>query len=141
MILLDKCTPHLNDVALLGSNPLLIYVILFEAAQQDIRGNCGGTSTWTIKGLASELGIKRETASRALNTLLDAGLVQIAGEESNLIGSRNTIWRVTHPHMINRVRYSIEIMGPPSIRLKKMRTKQKKIDTAKYYENIDMTDF
>ena len=73
MVLLDKVQPPLGDVALLGINPLRIYVMLFEAAQHDVRGDCGGTSSWSIKGLASELHIKRETASRALNKLLDSG--------------------------------------------------------------------
>ena len=141
MVLLDKVQPPLNDVALLGSNPLRVYVILFEAAQQDVRGNAGGTTSWTIKGMASELGIKRETVSRALNKLLDAGYIQIAGEQRNRDSSHSTIWRVTHPEMLDAVRYSIELMGAPSERLKKMRTKQKKVDTSKYYESTDTTDF
>ena len=140
MVLLDKVQPPLNDIALLGSNPLRVYVILFEAAQHDVRGNCGGTSCYTIKGIASELGIERKTVARALNKLLDTGYIQIAGEQHNKDGCHSTIWRVTHPEMLDAVRYSIELMGAPSERLKKMRTKQKKVDTSKYQEHLAMTD-
>ena len=140
MILLNNVEPPLKEVAMLGSNPLRVYLILFEAAQHDVRGNCGGTTSWTIKGIASELGIKRDTVSRALNKLLDTGYIQIAGEQPNKESSRSTIWRVTHPKMMEAVRYAIELMGPPSERLRKMRTKQKKVDASKYYENQTMID-
>ncbi len=135
MVLLDKVQPPLGDVALLGTNPLRIYVMLFEAAQHDVRGDCGGTSSWSIKGLASELHIKRETAARALNKLLDYGFIQIAGEEENKGNSRNTIWRITYPTMLDAVRHSIEIMGKPSKRLQKMRVKNKKVNVSKYSES------
>lgn len=135
MILLDKCEPPLSEVAMLGSNPLRVYVILFESAKSDNRGDCGGTTSWTIKGIAGELGVKRETVSRALNKLLDAGYIQITGEAKNKGNSHSTIWRVTHPEMLESVRYSISMMGDtPSERLAKMRTKQQKVDTSKYAE-------
>jgi len=126
MVLIDKATPPLSDVAKLGSNPLLIYTLLFEAAQHDVRGDCGGTSCWSIKGLASELKITRKTVSRAISILLDCGYIQISGEERNKGGSNNTVWRVTHPGMLQSIRYAIAVMGQlPSDRLKVMRTKSK----------------
>jgi DNA-binding transcriptional MocR family regulator len=134
MVKLDGVTPPLTDVAILGNNPLRVYVVLFEAAQADNRGNCGGTTSWTIKGLANEIGIERRTVSKALDKLLDSGYIQIAGEQRNKDSSNSTVWRVTHPEQLEAVRYSIEMMGPPSERLKKMRTKNKKADTTKYQE-------
>ena len=132
-VLLDNAIPPLNDIALLGSNPLRVYTILFESAQHDVRKNCGGTSSWSIKGLAAELNIKRETVSRAIDKILDSGHIQIAGEITNNGGSNNTLWRVTHPNMLDAVRYSIEIMGKlPSERLKVMRTKAKRISIPIY---------
>ena len=141
MVLIDKCQPMLSDVALLGSNPLRVYTMLFESAQNDIRDRAGGTTRWTIKGLSNELGIERKTVARALDKLLDDGYIQIAGEQNNRDGSRSTIWRVTHPKMLDAVRYSIELMGAPSERLKIMRTKQKTVDTSKYDESVDMSEF
>ena len=135
MILLDKCEPPLSEVAMLGSNPLRVYVILFESAKSDNRGDCGGTTSWTIKGLANELGSTRRTVSNALDKLVDAGYIQIIGETRNKGNSHSTIWRVTHPEMLEHVRYSISMMGDkPSERLAKMRTKQQKVDTSKYEE-------
>ncbi len=130
---LTEVTAPLADIALLGSNPLRVYVILFEAAQHDVRGECGGTTSWSIKGLASELNIHRNTVSRALNILLDAGYIQIAGEVTNKGGSNNTIWRVTHPKMLDAVRYSIEVMGRlPSERLEIMRAKAQRVSLPIY---------
>lgn len=45
MVLLDKVQPPMNDIVLLDSNPLRVYIVLFEAAQRDIRGNAGGTTS------------------------------------------------------------------------------------------------
>ena len=134
MVNLTNVNPPLLEVARLGDKALRVYSVLFEAAKSDNRGECGGTTSWSIKGLAGELGIKRETVSSALNKLLDAGFIQIVGESRNKGNSNNTIWRVTHPEMMEAVRYAIEMMGPPSERLKKMRVKQAKTDISKYQE-------
>ena len=131
-----------NQVAALRGHALLqVYAVLWDAAATDIRGDCGGTTSYSIKGLSLELGRKRETVARALEKLLDAGFIQIAGEEKNKGGSNNTVWRVTHPKMLAAVRYSIEVMGPPSQRLKQMRVKAKRPDTTRYYETQCSWDF
>jgi len=121
---------------MLGSNPLKVYTVLYDAAARDVRGDCGGTTNWSIKGLASELGVRRETVAAALNKLLDNGFIQVAGESTNKGGSHNTVWRVTHPNMLDAVRYANDIMGPPSERLKKMRNKQKKV-FVEFYEDFE----
>lgn len=132
---IHKASAMFNQVAALeGHTPLQVYAVFWDAAATDIRGNCGGTTSYSIKGLSLELGRKRETVARALEKLLDAGFIQIAGEEQNKGGSNNTVWRVTHPKMLAAVRYSIDVMGPPSQRLKQMRVKAKRPDTTMYYE-------
>ena len=131
-----------NQVAALRGHALLqVYAVLWDAAATDSRGDCGATTSYSIKGLSLELGRKRETVARALEKLLDAGFIQIAGEEKNKGGSNNTVWRVTHPKMLAAVRYSIEVMGPPSQRLKQMRVKAKRPDTTRYYETQCSCDF
>ena len=135
-----NCEPPLNDVAIPGSSALRVYLILFEAAKIDSRGNCGGLSCWSIKGLANELSLHARTVNSAIHKLLDTGYIQIAGEQRNRGNSNSTIWRVTHPKTLESVRYTIAMMGPPSKRLRKMRTKQQKIDTSKYDEALFMTD-
>lgn len=133
---IHKASAMFKQVAALGGHaPVQIYAVLWEAAAADVRGNCGGTTSYSIKGLSMDLGRKRETVARALEKLLDAGFIQIAGEERNKGGSNNTVWRVTHPKMLDAVRYSIEVMGLPSQRLKQMRTKAKRPKTpSQQYE-------
>ena len=139
---IHKASAMFNQVAALGGHtPLQVYAVLWEAAANDVRGDCGGTTSYTIKGLSLELGRKRETVARALEKLLDAGFIQIAGEEQNKGGSNNTVWRVTHPKMLEAVSYSIEVMGPPSQRLKQMRVKAKLPDITRYYETQCSWDF
>jgi len=139
---IHKASAMFNQVAALRGHALLqVYAVLWDAAATDIRGDCGGTTSYSIKGLSLELGRKRETVARALEKLLDAGFIQIAGEEKNKGGSNNTVWRVTHPKMLAAVRYSIEVMGPPSQRLKQMRVKAKRPDTTRYYETQCSCDF
>lgn len=135
-----NCEPPLNDVvAILGSSALRVCLMLFEAAKIDNRGNCGGLSCWSIKGLPNELSLHVRTVNSAIHKLLATGYIQIAGEQRNPGNSNNTIWRVTHPKTLESVRYAIAMMGPPSKRLKKMRTKQQKIDTSKYEEALFIT--
>jgi len=50
MVLIDKVSPPLTDVAILVSHPLRVNAMLFGAAQHDVRENEGGTTIWTIKG-------------------------------------------------------------------------------------------
>ena len=102
---IHKASAMFNQVAALGGHtPLQVYAVLWEAAANDVRGDCGGTTSYSIKGLAAEIGRTRETVSAALNKLLDAGFIQIAGEEQNKGCSNNTVWRVTHPRMLAAVR-------------------------------------
>ena len=96
--------PMLKAVALLGSSALRVYAVMLDAAGNDNRGDRGGTTSYTIKGLSIETGLKRDTVARALNKLLDGGFPQIEHEEPNPGGSNNTVWRVTHPKMLEAVR-------------------------------------
>ena len=98
-----NCEPPLTDVAILGSSALRVYLMLFEATKIDIRGNCGGLSCWSIKGLANELSLHVRTVNSAIHKLLDTGYIQIAGEQRNRGNSNNTIWRVTHPKALKSV--------------------------------------
>ncbi len=120
--------PLYHDAIALGTSAAKVYVFLWEAAAMDNCRKIYNTNNWTIKGIASELGMKRETVSRAVDKLLDDGLLSIIAEEENGNGSRNTVWGVTHSDWVANVRYAIDIMGDkPSVRLKKMRTKAKKV--------------
>lgn len=92
-----------------------VYALLWEGAFHDVRGNCGGTSTWSVKGMARHCGLGKATVITALKKLLDAGFIQYAGWTWGN-GDKKRRWRVTHPEHLEAVRHSIDVMGPPSLR-------------------------
>ncbi|HBT58473.1 MAG TPA: hypothetical protein DEA92_15300 [Pseudomonas sp.] len=56
--------------------------------------------------------MSRTTVIAALKKLLDHGFIQFAEFSTPY----DRVWRVTHPKHLEAVRYSIEIMGLPSLR-------------------------
>ena len=123
--------PLIDDAIDLGGSSAKVYLFLWRAAGMDNCRKIYNSNNWTIKGIAGELHISRDAVSRAINRLLDAGLLQVIDEVENRFGSHNTIWGVTHPDWIENVRYAINMMGDlPSERLRKMRAKGKKVDSS-----------
>lgn len=144
--ILDKPKgPLYEDAISLGSSAAKVYLFLWNAACMDNCRKIYNSNNWSVKGIAGELGMCNKTAGRAIDKLLDSGLIQIIGEEGNSFGSHNTIWGVTHSDWIENVRYAIRMMGDkPSTRLKKMRAKAKKIDTSgvtEKYKSLDWLDY
>ena len=125
---LQESPSLLNESRKLGRSAHTVYTFLWDAAQMSSSRKIYNTNNYTIKGLAGELLMKRETVARAIDKLLDSGLIQIAGEEKNPNGSNNTIWGITHPAMLEAVRHANDLMGPPSKRLALQRTKAKKVN-------------
>ena len=82
-MILQNCCPPLAQVAKLGGSCSQVYAVLWESAYKDVRRDpglhkqwmnrmdCGGTTTWTIKGIAGELGACRKRIAKALDELLD----------------------------------------------------------------------
>ena len=136
MIRIDNAPPPIQEVAKLGGKRTMVYMLLWNAAQQDVRGECGGTTSYSVKGIANELSISRITVAAAIDKLLDDGLIQIEHEIWSKEGSNTILWRVTHPKMLEAQRYAISIMGKPSARLKQMRAKQRKVrlDSDEIYQ-------
>ncbi len=123
--------PLYVDAIKLGKSACDVYLFLWNAAGMDRCRKIYNSNTYSIKGIAAELGKQRKTVSIALGKLLDDGLIQIIDEKESSNGSRVTIWGVTHPDWIKNVRFSISVMEPkPSARLHKMRVKGKKVDTS-----------
>lgn len=123
--------PLYQDAITLGASAARVYLFLWDAASMDSCRKIYNTNNYTIKGIAGELKMHRTTVGKAIDKLLDNGLLSIIAEEENGNGSRNTVWGVTHSDWIQNVRHAISIMGDlPSIRLQKMRTKAKKVVIA-----------
>ena len=97
---------------------LLVYVFLWDSAwihHDDEDGN-SGTSKWSHKGIADKLRLGKSTVLKAINGLLDAGLIQHTGYLPTGKGSSKARYRVTHPETLDAQRYAISVMGPPSER-------------------------
>ena len=75
----------------------------------------GGCTEWSVKGIARECHIGKNSVVEALKQLLDAGFIQYAGQVPGN-GGKKRRWRVTHPDEVEAVRHAIEVMGPPSLR-------------------------
>ena len=70
-----------------------------------------------------------KTVAKAINKLLDGGVLQTIGDQYNSNGSNNSVWAITNPDWIENVQHAISLMGEhPSVRLQKMRAKVKRID-------------
>ena len=113
-VILEGSCPPMADVFLLGRECGPVYALLWEAAFWDVRGSCGGTTTWSVKGIANRCGLGKSSVITALKKLLDAGYIQYAGWVWWVNGSKKRRWRVTHPDQLEAVRYAISVMGPPS---------------------------
>ena len=95
---------------------LLVYVFLWDSAwvhHDDENGN-SGTTKWSHKGIADKLHLGKATVLKAINGLLDAGLIQHNGYLPTGKGSSKASYRITHPEMLEAQRHAIKVMGPPS---------------------------
>mgnify|MGYP001204812221 CR=1 FL=1 len=124
MTVLLKGPPPIYEVAKLKINGAVeVYALLWESAYKDIRidqrkklpkierRDCGGTSEWSIKGLADVLGKGREKVRKAIKALLNSGFISIDGLLPTQQGSKKRQIRVTHPGQLEARRAAIEIMG------------------------------
>ncbi len=141
--ILKNAIPPFREVSKLGTKASQVYSILWESASMDVRfdsrktipweqrRDCGGTTYWTIKGIANEIGSQRKTVSNAICLLLDAGFITVEHYVKSRQGSQHTVFRVTHPNQLEHVRHAIAIIGPPSVRWRKMMTSRKQGDAYK----------
>lgn len=136
-VILKNQGPTFQEVAKLGGKPAQVYAVLWASASMDQRldpnlhlewedrRDCGGTSEWTVSGLAKHLGACKKSVSKALCVLLDQGFIQVQGYARSKTGTKHTVWRVTVPSQLEAVRHSIGLMGSPSERWK-ARIKQRR---------------
>ena len=125
-LILKNTEPLYKEATKLSPKALQVYLVLWQSAVLDVRydknlkkewkhrADKGGTTEWTIKGIAGHIGSKRETVSKAIALLLDDGLITVAGYRRSTYGTKHTVFRVTHPEEIENVREAISVMGKPS---------------------------
>ena len=129
-VILHDTIPPLQDVSKLGGKASQVYGVLWASALMDNRPDpqkhlpweqrrdCGGTSEWTVTGLADHLKACKKSIRRALCVLLDEGFIQVQGYGNSKTGTKHTIWRVTHPDYLEACRSALCFMGTPSLKWK-----------------------
>ena len=145
--ILTNSEPPLLEVSKLKGKASQIYGLMWTSAKMDVnydkrkhlpwehRRDCGGTTKWTIKGIADHIGLTRKTTSNAVCTLLDNGFITAEYYEPSIHGSEHTVFRVTHPNQLENVRHAISIIGSPSTRWKKrMKTKKDCLCKGEIYD-------
>ena len=105
----------MGEVLELGTECGLVYGLMWESAFRDSYKSFGGTTSWSVTGMADRCGIGKATVIRGLKKLMDAGFIQHEGHRGSR-GSKVKVWRVTHPKQLKDVRHAIALMGPPSER-------------------------
>lgn len=116
-----------------GRSACDVYRFLYEHSSMDTCSRIYNTSNWSVKGISASLHMHRDTVARAIYKLLDNGFVGITWPRPSGNGSHVVIWSIYAPDWIPNVRHCIELMGPPSARLKTMRAKAKKVQL---YESL-----
>ena len=112
-VILKGTVPPILEVAELGYAAVAVYSLLYQSAYQDqrydqrkcvLRMDCGGTTHWTHKGIADKLGMGKKKVIESIDALLDHGFIQFAGMLKSSRGSKQRLYRVVHPAMLDNVR-------------------------------------
>jgi len=122
-VLLVEACPAMREALALGSGCGLVYGVMWEAAWHDQRGNCGGTTELSHKGIADLCHLGKATVLQSVDRLLDDGLISCLHLVPTGKGSWKRKYRVTHPDHLEAQREAIEVMGPallPSERAKQL---------------------
>lgn len=102
-----------------------VYSLLFQSAYMDrrfdkrkqipwsLRRDCGGTTEWSIKGLASELHLGKTKVGKAIDVLLRNGFLRVLGFIPSGNGSPKRIFQVIRPTEIEAVKASLSVIGEP----------------------------
>jgi hypothetical protein len=96
---------------------------MWEAAWHDQRGSCGGTTELSHKAIADLCHLGKATVLKAIDLLLDSGLIQFL----HMVpcqggGSWKRRYRVTHPEQLEAQRDALWVIGvPASVRAKQAR--------------------
>jgi hypothetical protein len=109
--------PLMREALALSRECGLVYGVMWEAAWHDQRGECGGTTELSHKAIAGLCRMSKTTVLKAIDLLLDDGLIQFLHLVPSTRGSWKRRYRVTHPEHLEAHRAALEIVGiPPSER-------------------------
>ena len=135
--LVENQPEHFAEARKLGRSAFNVYSFLWYQCKMDDCTRIYNTSNWTIKGLAGELMMSRCTVNRAIDKLLEAGFIGIAGRKSQPNGSNSIIWAIYRASWIPNVQQVLKMMPNQVDRLRKMREQAKKVqEEAPYLQGI-----
>lgn len=122
-VLLAGSCPMMREALRLGKECGAVYGVMWEAAYHDERGSCGGTTSLSHKALADLCHMSRTTVIKAVDRLLDDGLIQFLHLVPTPQGTWKRRYRVTHPDHLEGQRKALEVLGvPPSERARRATT-------------------
>lgn len=123
-VILTKANPLLMSASQrCGALSMAVYAFLWESAKKQVnydnqlhlpwkdRRDTGGTTSWSITGLADALKITRKTIKSAIDKLLDAGFIQHINQVPSSTGKYHSVFRVTHPNHYSAVIHAMNIIG------------------------------
>ncbi len=115
----------IKDIESVSAQTIAIYAYLWESAywSQNLdrvdrefwsdRRDTGGTTHWSIDGLAKQLHIGHTTAEKAINTLIKHGFIRVLHFMPTKKGKKKRKYQIIHPSQIDSVRESLEILEEP----------------------------
>lgn len=124
-LILNSYPPILQVSKLKTPGAVEVYALLFESAYKDRsydkrkdlpwseRLDSGATTEWTIKGLASELGIGKTKVRQAVDVLLINGFIRVVAFVPSGNGSDKRLFQVVHYNQLKNVRHANEVMSQP----------------------------
>jgi DNA-binding transcriptional MocR family regulator len=132
--------PRMQEAFQLGRECGAVYAVMWEAAWHDDRGQFGGTTQISHKALADICGMSSKTVIKAVDLLMDDGLISCEGMTHSWGGgSQKRIYRVTHPDQLEARRAAIETMGDallPSDRARAKRGEKREVEYALACEDL-----
>ena len=115
----------IKDIESVSAQTIAIYAHLWESAywSQNLdrvdrefwsdRRDIGGTTHWSIDGLAKQLHIGHTTAEKAINTLINHGFIRVLNFMPTIKGKKKRKFQIIHPSQIDSIRKSLEILEEP----------------------------
>ena len=109
----------------MSAQTIAVYAYLWESAYwaQNLdragrefwsdRRDTGGTTHWSIDGLAKQLHIGHTTAEKAINILINHGFIRVLNFIPTGKGKKKRYFQIIHPSQIDNVRESLEILEEP----------------------------
>ena len=114
VVRLDGACPLMREACCLGKEAGIVYGVMWEAAWHDQRGECGGTTELSHKAMANLCHMSKTTVLKAIDLLLDDGLIAFLYMVPSGQGSWKRKYRVMHPDHVEAQRAILDVYEKPA---------------------------